>query len=110
MLAKHHKVQLRADQDFFGNSARTKVGGALIYYQPNEDHFRASVIVAKKHANLASAREKIKRQIYQIIQDLLPQIRVWKISVVIVVFDPDRVVADRQFSEKLLSCLKKIHS
>ena len=109
MLGKYNKIKLRASRDFFQRSVRMRCGGANLYYQQDTDHFRASVVIAKKTTPLASQRAKIKRHIYWVIQGLLPQIKKWQISVVVVIVNPEKISAEYHFAEELQRCLSEIH-
>ena len=108
MLARKHKAQLRTNQVFFHDAKKIKFNGGLIYYQPNSECFKASVIVAKKNAKLSTVRIKIKRQVYQAVQDLLPQIESWKISVAIVIISPNKTNNQQRLREELMTIFKII--
>ena len=106
MLAKHRRVELRKIRNFFNEASKVRCEGFFIFHKPNSDHLRVSVVVPKKQAALATQRAKIKRYIYQAIQEKLPTIGGWRISMVIVVANPKLIFASENFLEQVLVCLK----
>lgn len=88
MLSKHQKLQLRQEKEFFTEATRTVIHPFLVYIQHNQEVPRFTVIVPKRVVTQSTQRNKLKRQIYQVIQDRLKENAFAAVSVAFVVNRP----------------------
>ena len=70
MLPRDHQYPLRRDKDFFSTATRLTSPLFTAWIKKSAGVFQAKVIVSKKVARLASARNKLKRSTNQILASL----------------------------------------
>jgi ribonuclease P protein component len=73
MLPKKHRFALRQHPDFWKTANQYSSPTLQIQVKRNAEIFQAAVSVAKKVAPLAVDRNRMKRQIHQVLQQELPQ-------------------------------------
>ena len=72
MLSKHLKLDLRSEKKFFSSCKKKHSQYFSFFYRKNEEEgLKIAVIIPKKTVKLATERNKIKRKIYSIINEVI---------------------------------------
>ena len=72
MLPKHLKLDLRSEKNFFSSCKKNHSQYFSFFYRKNEGKgLRVVVIIPKKTVRLATERNKVKRKIYSIINEVI---------------------------------------
>lgn len=96
MLAKHQKLQLRQEKEFFKKAQRLVRQPFIVYIAHTHNTPSFTVVVPKRIATKATQRNRIKRVIYQIIQERLQTSTLKNVAVALVL---QRQTSDEQLSE-----------
>ncbi len=108
MLLKVSRLKLRQQKDFFTSANKIYSPLFTLFIKKNTDNFRTAIIVPKKAIKLASKRNKVKRQIQNMINERYFSLKNKKISVVIVINKNTFQNTPLEFKKELLRKINEV--
>ena len=84
--------RLKKDSDFgriLNLADKKKFGPLLIFFAPKEEALRFGVVISKKVSKKAVVRNHLKRVIYNLLGEMLKEIKITGDFVIIVLYNPN---------------------
>jgi ribonuclease P protein component len=107
VLKKQFRLSLRHEKDFFSNCKKVHTPYFSFFYKPSET-FLVTVVVSKKVALKATARNAIKRKFNSILENLLITLITLKIKLVIVVHQKSVDLSVNEIAQQIENNVQKI--
>lgn len=109
MLASQYRFKVRQQNAFFQEALKQRIQSIVLLSKKNDSGFCVTCIVPKKVVALATKRNRIKRLLYQEIQDNLKELQKLSVSIVLIVQRPiDESTCSRQL-ELILKELQRTY-
>ena len=88
MLAKQFSFKLRKDTEFFSQASKTRIHPFLVFLNISDKGFSIVVLIPKRVVALATKRNRIKRLLYQELQQHIHILEKKKMNCVLVLRSP----------------------
>jgi ribonuclease P protein component len=110
MLSKRRKLNLRQHPNFFGLAKRLFFPHLTCFYllNHNKSGFLSTVVVPKKVSLKATDRNKLRRNVYQVIENNYSTLQQKNLCVVLVLKPQAKSVSSRDLNEAVEDSLRQL--